>query len=103
LIHNGNLSFSFFFDKFRIEVLILNREATNEIKGDQTMNTQDKSMQFMQIAMKYLPQAKDQLDQAGVELSFELIQPFMELFTQVMKEAYELGREDALNEVKQDS
>jgi competence protein ComZ len=73
-----------------------------EIKGVIAMDTQEKSMQFMQIAMKYLPQAKEQLDQAGVELSFELIQPFMELFTKVMQEAYELGREEALKEVKQD-
>ncbi|MBO0961213.1 ComZ family protein [Neobacillus sp. MM2021_6] len=57
---------------------------------------QDKTLQFMQIAMKYLPEAKDQLDQAGVELSMELIQPFMDLFTKVMEEAYELGRADAL-------
>ncbi|WML42328.1 ComZ family protein [Neobacillus sp. OS1-2] len=57
---------------------------------------QDKTLQFMQIAMKYLPEAKDQLDQAGVELSMELIQPFMDLFTKVMQEAYELGRADAL-------
>lgn len=66
------------------------------------MDTQEKSMQFMQIAMKYLPQAKEQLDQAGVELSFELIQPFMELFTKVMQEAYELGREEALKELNQE-
>nr|WP_211214209.1 ComZ family protein [Neobacillus bataviensis] len=59
---------------------------------------QDKTLQFMQIAMKYLPEAKDQLDQAGVELSMELIQPFMDLFTNVMQEAYELGRADALAE-----
>ena len=62
------------------------------------MINQDKSLQFMQIAMKYLPEAKEQLDQAGVELSMELIQPFMNLFTKVMQEAYELGREDALSE-----
>lgn len=59
------------------------------------MDTQDKSMQFFQIAMKYLPQAKEQLDKAGVELSVEMIQPFMELFTKVMQEAYELGLADA--------
>ncbi|WHY80084.1 ComZ family protein [Neobacillus sp. WH10] len=59
---------------------------------------QDKTLQFMQIAMKYLPEAKEQLDQAGVELSMELIQPFMNLFTKVMQEAYELGREDAFSE-----
>jgi competence protein ComZ len=71
-----------------------------EIKGDLVMNTPDKSMEFMQIAMKYFPQAKEQLDKAGVELSFDVIQPFMELFTKVMQEAYELGREEALKEIK---
>ncbi|PLR82013.1 competence protein ComG [Bacillus canaveralius] len=59
---------------------------------------QDKTMEFMQIAMKYLPEAKQQLDEAGVELTPDLIQPFMSIFTKVMSEAYELGREDALNE-----
>ncbi|MEH7547085.1 competence protein ComZ [Neobacillus bataviensis] len=62
------------------------------------MNNQDNTLQFMQIAMKYLPEAKEQLDQAGVELSMELIQPFMNLFSKVMQEAYELGKEDALKE-----
>ncbi|WP_421384177.1 ComZ family protein [Bacillus salacetis] len=61
---------------------------------------QDKNMEFMQIAMKYLPEAKQQLEQSGVELSMEMIQPFMNLFTQVMNEAYELGRKDALEENK---
>lgn len=65
------------------------------------MNNQDKSLQFMMIAMKYLPEAKEQLDKSGVELSMELIEPFMNIFTKVMQEAYELGREDALSEVKQ--
>ncbi|WP_409254290.1 ComZ family protein [Bacillus sp. SCS-153A] len=59
---------------------------------------QDKNMEFMQIAMKYLPEAKQQLEQSGVELSMEMIQPFMNLFTQVMNEAYELGRKDALKD-----
>jgi ATP-dependent Clp protease ATP-binding subunit ClpB len=31
------------------------------------MNTPDKSMEFMQIAMKYFPQAKEQLDKAGIK------------------------------------
>lgn len=62
------------------------------------MENQDHTLQFMQIAMKYLPEAKEQLDQAGVELSMELIQPFMNLFTKVMQEAYELGKADALKE-----
>lgn len=58
------------------------------------MTTNDKTMEFMQIAMKYLPEAKEELDKAGVELSFEMIQPFMNLFTKVMNEAYELGKLD---------
>ncbi|AZU61246.1 ComZ family protein [Neobacillus mesonae] len=57
---------------------------------------EDKSLQFMQIAMKYLPEAKEQLDKSGVELSMDLIEPFMNLFMKVMQEAYELGREDAI-------
>jgi competence protein ComZ len=66
------------------------------------MNTEEQSMQFMQIALKYLPQAKEQLDKAGVELSFDMIQPFMDLFTKVMHEAYELGKSDALNQINKD-
>lgn len=62
---------------------------------DIKMTMNDKTMEFMQIAMKYLPEAKEELDKAGVELSFELIQPFMNLFTKVMNEAYELGKADA--------
>ncbi|MGE6755287.1 ComZ family protein [Rossellomorea sp. NPDC071047] len=58
---------------------------------------QDKTMEFMQIAMKYFPQAKEQLDQAGVDFTPEMLQPFMTLFTQVMSEAYELGKQDALH------
>ncbi|MBT2697110.1 ComZ family protein [Bacillus sp. ISL-40] len=63
------------------------------------MNSQDKTFQFMQIAMKYLPEAKEQLDTAGVELSMELIEPFMNLFTKVMQEAYELGLAEGRKEI----
>jgi competence protein ComZ len=62
------------------------------------MQSNDKTMEFMQIAMKYMPEAQQQLEKAGVELSLEMIQPFMTLFTKVMNEAYELGRQDAQNE-----
>ncbi|MFB6465326.1 ComZ family protein [Cytobacillus sp. Hz8] len=55
-------------------------------------------MEFMQIAMKYLPEAKQQLDEAGIELSMELIQPFLSLFTKIMTEAYELGLNDGNNQ-----
>ncbi|WP_155928787.1 ComZ family protein [Bacillus sp. UNC41MFS5] len=61
--------------------------------------SQDKSLEFMQIAMKYLPEAKEELDKAGVELSMELIQPFMNLFTKVMQEAYELGLAEGRKEM----
>jgi len=60
--------------------------------------SQDKTMEFMGIAMKYLPEAKEQLENAGIELSMDLIQPFMTLFTKVMQEAYELGLKDANHE-----
>ncbi|SHR45043.1 ComZ [Mycobacteroides abscessus subsp. abscessus] len=60
--------------------------------------SQDKTMEFMGIAMKYLPEAKEQLENAGIELSMELIQPFMTLFTKIMQEAYELGVKDAMQE-----
>lgn len=62
------------------------------------MSNQDKTLQFMQIAMKYFPEAKEQLDKSGVELSMDLIQPFMNLFTKVMQDAYELGLEDGRKE-----
>ncbi|MFE8700364.1 ComZ family protein [Cytobacillus sp. FJAT-54145] len=57
-------------------------------------------MEFMQIAMKYMPEAKEQLQSAGIELSMEMIQPFMTLFTKVMNDAYELGKADALKEIE---
>ncbi|MDQ0926991.1 competence protein ComZ [Bacillus atrophaeus] len=58
----------------------------------------EKSLEFLQIAMKYLPEAKAELEKSGVELSAESIQPFMNLFSTVMAEAYELGKSDAKSE-----
>ena len=58
------------------------------------MEQHPKTMEFMQIAMKYLPEAKQKLESSGIELSMETIQPMMELFTKVMGEAYELGKKD---------
>nr|WP_263328344.1 ComZ family protein [Neobacillus sp. Marseille-Q6967] len=63
---------------------------------------QEKSLQFMQIAMKYLPEAKEAFEQSGIELSMDLVQPFMTLFTKVMNEAYELGVEDAKKELNRE-
>lgn len=51
---------------------------------------------FMQIAMKYLPEAKQKLDELGIDLSPEKIEPMFSLFTKVMEEAYQLGYNDAL-------
>ncbi|PMC40400.1 competence protein ComG [Bacillus sp. UMB0899] len=59
------------------------------------MEQHPKTMEFMQIAMKYLPEAKEKLEGSGIELSMETIQPMLELFTKVMGEAYELGKNDA--------
>ncbi|APT49129.1 MULTISPECIES: ComZ family protein [Bacillus] len=58
----------------------------------------EKSMEFLQIAMKYFPQAKDELDKAGIQLEPEALQPLLTLFTSVMQEAYELGKADAESE-----
>lgn len=60
------------------------------------MGTQEMQMKFLQIAMKYLPDAQQQLKETGIELSMDTIQPLMSLFTKVMTEAYELGKEEAL-------
>ena len=60
----------------------------------------EKSLEFLQIAMKYLPEAKEQLEKSGIELSMEAIQPCMNLFTTVMAEAYELGKSDAKSETE---
>ncbi|MBM6618297.1 ComZ family protein [Bacillus suaedaesalsae] len=57
-----------------------------------------KQMQFMQIAMKYLPEAKDLLDETGIELDMAKLQPVMELLTKVMSDAYDLGKQEALQE-----
>ncbi|ADF37559.1 MULTISPECIES: ComZ family protein [Priestia] len=59
---------------------------------------EEQNMQFMQIAMKYLPEAKQILDETGVELSMEHVQPVLTLLTKVMNDAYELGKQDALAE-----
>ncbi|MCD7034959.1 ComZ family protein [Metabacillus sp. GX 13764] len=62
------------------------------------MEQHPKSMEFMQAAMKYFPEAQAQLEKTGIELTMERIQPMMELFIKVMGDAYEMGREDALKE-----
>ena len=59
---------------------------------------EEQNMQFMQIAMKYLPEAKQILDETGVELSMEHVQPVLTLLTRVMNDASELGKQDALAE-----
>ncbi|MFE4121763.1 MULTISPECIES: ComZ family protein [Priestia] len=59
---------------------------------------EEQNMQFMQIAMKYLPEAKQILDETGVELSMEHVQPVLTLLTKVMNDAYKLGKQDALAE-----
>ncbi|KAA0546501.1 competence protein ComG [Bacillus sp. BGMRC 2118] len=57
-----------------------------------------KQMQFMQIAMKYLPEAKALLDETGIELDMTKLQPVMELLTKVMSDAYDLGKQEARQE-----
>lgn len=59
------------------------------------MDNQERNMQFMQIAMKHIPEAKALLENKGIELSMEDIQPMLTLLMNVMNEAYKLGKEDA--------
>ncbi|MGD6817648.1 ComZ family protein [Metabacillus sp. 84] len=59
------------------------------------MEQHPKQMEFMQIAMKYFPEAKQQLDGLGLELSMEHVQPLLGLFNKVMAEAYEMGKKDS--------
>lgn len=61
------------------------------------MNPQ-KNMQFLQIALQYLPEAKAVLEGSGVEVDMAKAQPVLELLMKVMNDAYELGREEALTE-----
>ena len=62
------------------------------------MQNNDKTMEFMQIALKYLPEAQQQLEAAGIEMTMDNLQPFFTLFTKVMNEAYDLGKADAAKE-----
>ncbi|MFK2825823.1 ComZ family protein [Bacillus sp. B190/17] len=56
---------------------------------------ENKNMEFMQIAMKYLPEAQEKLKASGIDFSMDLIEPFMGMFLNVMNEAYELGKKEA--------
>jgi competence protein ComZ len=58
-----------------------------------TMNN-ELNMKFMQIAMSHLPEAKAFLEQKGIELGMEDIQPMLQLLMNVMNDAYELGKEE---------
>ncbi|MGM9923975.1 MAG: ComZ family protein [Bacillus sp. (in: firmicutes)] len=52
--------------------------------------------EFMNIAMKHFPEAKERLKDVNIHLSLDMMPVFMDLFTKVMDEAYELGKRDAL-------
>ncbi|OLO40649.1 competence protein ComG [Alkalihalophilus pseudofirmus] len=54
-------------------------------------------MKFMQIAMKYMPEGKAILDEKGIELNMEDLQPMVNMLVKVMNEAYELGKEESSN------
>ncbi|WP_062048012.1 ComZ family protein [Bacillus sp. JCM 19034] len=62
------------------------------------MINQEQNMKFMQIAMKYLPEGKKMLDEKGIELNMEDLQPMLEILLNVMNEAYELGKQEASQE-----
>ena len=58
-----------------------------------TMNN-ELNMKFLQIAMSHMPEAKAFLEQKGIELGMEDIQPMLQLLLNVMNDAYELGKEE---------
>ncbi|TWI57229.1 ComZ family protein [Halalkalibacter nanhaiisediminis] len=64
------------------------------------VNNPEMNMKFMQIAMKHLPEGKKFLDNKGIELNMEDLQPMLELLLNVMSEAYELGKDDATNKAE---
>ncbi|MFV8827360.1 ComZ family protein [Alkalihalobacterium sp. APHAB7] len=51
-------------------------------------------MKFMQIAMKYMPEGKAMLDEKGIELNMDDLQPMVNMLVKVMNEAYELGKQE---------
>ncbi|MGA9287506.1 MAG: ComZ family protein [Anaerobacillus sp.] len=55
----------------------------------------EQNMKFMQIAMKYFPEAKQSLSEQDIELDLEKMQPLLQLFLKAMEDAYELGKQDA--------
>ena len=57
-------------------------------------------MEFMNIAMKYFPEGKEKLKSVGIDVSLSQLPIFMDLFTKVMDEAYEMGKNDALKRNK---
>ena len=59
------------------------------------VNQMEQNMKFMQIAMKYFPEAKQSLSEQEIELDLEKMQPLLQLFLNAMEDAYELGKQDA--------
>ncbi|WP_102347347.1 ComZ family protein [Bacillus sp. Marseille-P3661] len=56
----------------------------------------ERNMQFMQIAMKYLPEAQTMLKGKGIEANMDMMQPMLDVLLKVMNDAYELGASEAV-------
>ncbi len=59
------------------------------------MMDQEKNFKFMQIAMKYLPEAQMMLKEKGMEVNMDMMQPMLDVLLKVMNDAYELGASEA--------
>jgi competence protein ComZ len=70
-----------------VNKVIISKKSIGGIIMDQGLN-----MQFMTIILKHLPEAKQLLDEQGIELNIETMQPLMDLLLKVMNEAYDLGK-----------
>lgn len=59
------------------------------------MMDQEKNFKFMQIAIKYLPEAQMMLKEKGMEVNMDMMQPMLDVLLKVMNDAYELGASEA--------
>ncbi|WP_026699942.1 ComZ family protein [Salibacterium aidingense] len=59
---------------------------------------QERNMKFMEIAMKHVQEGRTFLDENGIDLGMEDLQPALNMLMEVMNEAYEMGYEEGKQE-----
>ncbi|HHY72475.1 MAG TPA: competence protein ComG [Bacillus bacterium] len=56
---------------------------------------QERNFKFIQIAMKYMPEAQMMLKEKGMEVNIDMMQPMLDVLLKVMNDAYALGASEA--------